>query len=69
MQEITLSDRTDFALGKKSRGRDGAKPLLHNSNVVMRLAEESLSTPATAEQQSPEWRNAVRRSIRSQKYV
>ena len=69
MQEIALSDRTDFALGKESRRRDRTKPLLHHSDIVMRLTEEPLSASATAEQQSSEWRNSVRRSIRSQKYV
>src|SRR5882672_12070089 len=35
----------------------------------MGLAEESLSTPATAEQEGPEWGTLVLRSIRSQAKV
>ena len=66
VQEVAPSDRADFALGKESRGRDGAEPLLHDPAIVMGLAEESLSTPATAEQEGPEWGTLVRRSIRSQ---
>lgn len=67
VQEVSPSDRTDLALGKKSRGRDRAEPLLHGSAIVVRVAEESLSAPATAEQESPEWGVFVLRSIRSQK--
>ena len=66
VQEVAPSDRTDLTLGKESRRRDGAEPLLHNPAIVMELAEESLSTPATAEQEGPEWGTLVRRSIRSQ---
>lgn len=67
VQEIAPSDRTDLALGKKSRGRDGAEPLLHGPAIVVRVAKEPLSAPATAEQESPEWGVFVLRSIRSQK--
>jgi hypothetical protein len=69
VQEVAPSDRTDLALGKESRGRDGAKPLLHGAAIVMGVAKESLSTPATAEQEGPEWRTLVLCSIRSQKNV
>ena len=69
VQEVAPSNRADLALGKKSRGRDGAEPLLHRSAIVMGLAKESLSTPATAEQKCPERGTLVRRSIRSQEKV
>jgi len=69
VQEVAPSDPTDLALGKESRRRDGTEPLLHNPAIVMGLAEESLSTPATAEQEGPEWRTLVLRSIRSQANV
>jgi len=69
MQKIASSDRTDRALRKESRCRDGAKPFLHGLAIVMRLVEESHSTPATAEQESPEWGAVVFRAIRSQKHV
>ena len=69
VQEVAPPDRTNLALGKESRRGDGAKPLLHDPAIVMGLAEESLSTPATAEQEGPEWRTLVRRSIRSQEKV
>jgi len=69
VQEVAHSDRTDLALGKESRCRDGAEPLLHGPAIVMGLAKESLSAPATAEQESPEWRTLMLRSIRSQKNV
>src|SRR5512141_1507174 len=69
MQKIAASNRTDLALRKEPRGRDGAEPFLHGSAIVMGLAEESLSTPATAEQESSEWRTFVFCSIRSQKHV
>ena len=66
VQEVAPSNRTDLALGKEPRRRDRAKPLLHDPAIVMGLAEESLPTPATAEQEGPEWRTPVCRSIRSQ---
>lgn len=69
VQEVAPSDLTDLALGKESRRRDGAEPLLHDPAIVMGLAEESLSTPATAEQEGPEWGTLVLRSIRSQEKV
>ena len=69
MQEVAPSDRADLALGKESRRRDGAEPLLHDPAIVMGLAEEPLSTPATAEQESPEWGILVFCSIRSQEKV
>ena len=66
VQEVASSDRTDLPLRKKSRRRDGAQPLLHGPAIVMRVAEESLSTPATAEHEGSERRVMVLRSIRSQ---
>jgi hypothetical protein len=69
VQEVAPSDRTDLALGKESRGRDGTEPLLHGPAIVMGVAKESLSTPATAEQESPEWGGVMLRSIRSQANV
>lgn len=69
MQEVAPSDRTDLALGKESRRWDGAEPLLHDPAIVMGLAEESFSAPATAEQEGSEWRILVLRSIRSQENV
>ncbi len=69
MQEVAPSDRTNLALGKESRRRDRTETLLHDSAIVMGLAEESLSTPATAEQEGPEWGTLVLRSIRSQAKV
>jgi hypothetical protein len=69
VQEVAPSDRTDLALGKESRRRDGAEPFLHNPNIVMGLAEKSLSTPATAEQEGPAWGTLVLCSICSQEKV
>jgi hypothetical protein len=69
VQEVSSSDRTDLALGKESRRWDGAKPLLYDPDVMMGLAKESLSAPATAEQESPEWGTLMLRPIRSQKHV
>ncbi len=69
MQEVTPSDRTNLALGKESRCRDGTEPLLYDAAIVMGLAKESLSTPATAEQEGREWGIFVFRSIRSQANV
>ena len=69
MQKVASSDRTDLALGKESSRRDRAEPLLHDAAIVMGQAEESLSTPATAEQEGPEWGVPVFRSIRSQEKV
>ena len=69
VQKIAPSDRTDLALGKKSRGRNGAEPLLHGPAIVMRVAKKSFSTPATAEQESSQWGGAMLRSIRSQANV
>ena len=42
MQEVAPSDRTDLALGKKSRRRNGAEPLSHDPAIMMGVAEESL---------------------------
>ena len=67
MQEVSSPDLANLALGKKTRRRDRPEPLLHNPAIVVGLTEESLSTPATAEQKSPEWGTLVRGSIRSQK--
>ena len=69
VQEVAHSNRTDLALGKESRCRDGAEPLLHGPAIVMGLAKESLPTPTTAEQEGSEWRTLVLRSIRSQTKV
>jgi hypothetical protein len=66
MKKITASDWSDFSLRKESRGRDGAQPLLHSPAIVMGVAEESLSTPATAEHEGPEREIFVLRSIHSQ---
>jgi len=69
VQKVTSSDRTDLALGKESSRRNRAEPLLHDPAIVMGLAEESLSTPATAEQEGSEWGTLVFRSILSQEKV
>ena len=69
VQVVAPSDRTNLALGKEPRRGDGAEPLLHDPAIAMGLAEESLSTPATAEQKGSEWGTLVRRSIRSQEKV
>ena len=69
VQEVAPSDRTNLALGKESRRRDGAKPFSHDAAVVMGVTEESLSSPATAEQEGPEWGTLVLRSIRGQEKV
>ena len=66
VQEVAPSDLANLALGKESRRRNGSEPLLHNPAIVIGLAEKSLPTPATAEQESPEWGTWMRRSIRSQ---
>lgn len=69
MQKVAPSNRTNLALGKESCRRDGAEPLLHDPAIVMGVAEESLSTPATTEQEGSEWGTLVLRSFRSQKKV
>lgn len=69
VQKVAPSNRTDLTLGKESRRRDGAEPLLHDSAIVIGLAEESLSPPATTEQEGSERWTLVRRSIRSQEKV
>src|SRR5437773_528017 len=69
MQEVAPSDRTNLALGKESRRRDRTEPLLHDPAIVMGLVKESLSTPATAEQEGPERGILVRRSIHGQEKV
>jgi hypothetical protein len=69
MQKVAPSDRTDLALGKESRRRDGAEPFLHGPAIVMGMAEESHSTPATAEQEGSKWGIFVLRSICSQEKV
>ena len=69
MQEVSPSDRTDLALGKKSRRRNGPQPLSHDPAIMMGVTEESLSAPATTEQESPEWGIVVLRSIFSQAKV
>ena len=69
MQEIAPPDRTDLTLGKKSRRRDGAKPLLHHAAIVMGGAKQSLSASATAEQERSEWAMCMLRPIRSQAEV
>lgn len=69
MQKVSSSDRTDLALGKESRRWNGAKPLLYDPDVMIGLAKESFSAPATAEQESPEWGTLMLRPIRSQKHV
>jgi len=69
MQEVAPSDRTDLALGKKSRRGNGPEPLSHDPAIMMGVAEESLSTPATTEQEGPEGGIVVFRSILSQAKV
>ena len=69
MQEVAPSDRTDLALGKKSRRRNGPESVSHDPAIMMGVAEESLSTSATTKQEGPEWRIFVLRSIRSQAKV
>lgn len=69
VQEVALSDRTNLALGKESRSGDGTEPFLHDAAIVMGVAEESLSTPATAEQESPKGGTLVLGSIRGQEKV
>jgi hypothetical protein len=69
MQEVAPTDRTDLALGKKSRRRNGPEPLSHDPAIMMGATEESLSTPATTEQEGPEWGIFVFRSILSQAKV
>jgi hypothetical protein len=69
MQEVAPTDRTDLALGKKSRRRNGPEPLSHDPAIMMGVAEESLSTPATTEQEGPEGGIVVFRSILSQAKV
>ena len=69
MQKVASSDWTNLALSKESCRRDGAEPLLHDPAIMMGVAEESLPTPATAEQEGPEGGTLVLRSIRSQKKV
>ena len=69
MQKIAPSDGTELALRKESRCRDGAKPFLHSSAIVMGLVEEACSTPATAEQESPERGTLMPRAVRCQEHV
>jgi hypothetical protein len=69
MQEVAPSDRTDLALGKKPRRRNRPEPLSHDPAIMMGVAEESLPTPTTTEQESPEGGIVVFRSILSQAKV
>jgi hypothetical protein len=69
VQKVAPSDRTNLALGKESRRRDAAEPLLHDPAIVMGVAEESLSPPATTEQEGSKGGTRVLRSFRSQKKV
>ena len=69
MQEISPPDRTNLSLREKSSRRKRPETLLHNSTIVMGLAKEPLSTPATTEQESSKRGGLVLRSIRSQEKV
>ena len=69
MQKVTPSNRTNLALSEKPSRWDGAQTFFHGPAIMMGLAEESLSAPATAEQKSSEWGAVMRRSICSQEEV
>ncbi len=69
VQKIAPTNRTDFALGKKPCGWNWAEALLHDPAIMVGLAEESLTAPATTEQKGPEGRTLVFRAIRSQEKV
>ena len=69
VQEIASPDRTNLSLREKSSRRERPEAFLHDSTIVMGLAKESLSTPATTEQEGSEWGAPVCRSIRSQEKV
>ena len=69
MQKIAPSNRAKLALREESRCRDGTKPVLHGSAIVMGLVEEPLSTPATAEHKSPERGALVTRAVGCQEHM
>ena len=69
MQEIAPPDRTDLSLREESSRGERPETLLHDSTIVMGLAKEALSTPATTEQEGSKRRVLVLRAIRSQENV
>lgn len=69
VQEIAPPDRTNLSLREKSSRRERSEALLHDTTIVMGLAKESLSTPATTEQEGSKRGILVLRSIRSQEKV
>lgn len=69
VQEIAPPDRTDLSLREKSSRGERPEALLHDSTIVMGLAKEALSTPATTEQEGSKRRILVLRAIRSQEKV
>ena len=69
VQEIASPDRANLSLREKTSRRERPEALLHNSTIVMGLAKEALSTPATTEQEGSERGILVLRSIRSQEKV
>ena len=49
MQKISLSNRADFSIAKKSRQSQRPEPLLNHLRVMIRFAEHVLAAPvATA---------------------
>ena len=69
VQKIAPPDRTNLSLREKSSRRERPEALLHDPTIVMGLAKESLSTPATTEQEGSKRGILVLRSIRSQEKV
>ena len=69
VQEIASPDRTNLTLREKTSRRERPEALLHDATIVMGLAKEALSTPATTEQEGSERGILVLRSIRSQEKV
>ena len=69
VQEIASPDRTNLSLREKTSRRKRPEALLHDATIVMGLAKEALSTPATTEQEGSERGILVLRSIRSQEKV
>lgn len=69
VKEIASPDRTDLSLREKSSRGERPEALLHDSTIVMGLAKEALSTPATTEQKGSKRRILVLRAIRGQEKV
>ena len=66
VQEIASPDWANLSLREKTSRGERPEALLHDSTIVMGLAKEALSTPATTEQEGSKRWILVLRAIRSQ---